>query len=166
LGGYFTVRGCRGTAISRDEDKMFKLDPQLQTDTVLLGAFPLSLLLLSKDANYPWCILVPQRQGVEEIFQLDEVDRQQLLAESCVVAETLATLFNAEKINVATIGNMVPQLHMHHVVRYKSDAVWPMPVWGAVPATGYSKELLVQTTTRITDALVPFGLAESVARTQ
>ena len=137
---------------------MFQLDPRLEADTQLLGAFPLSLLLLSKDANYPWCILVPQREGMREIYQLNEADRQQLLDESCLVAETLADLFGADKINVATIGNMVPQLHMHHVVRFKTDAAWPGPVWGAVAAATYPQQLLTETAERIVDALTPLGL--------
>ena len=138
---------------------MFQLDPRLEADTQLLGAFPLSLLLLSKDANYPWCILVPQREGIREIYQLNEADRRQLLDESCLVAETLSDLFGADKINVATIGNMVPQLHMHHVVRFESDAAWPGPVWGAVAAATYPQQLLTETAERIVTALAPLGLA-------
>ena len=137
---------------------MFQLDPRLEADTLLLGAFPLSLLLLSKDANYPWCILVPKREGMREIYQLDETDRQQLLDESCLLAETLSDLFGAEKINVATIGNMVPQLHMHHVVRFESDAAWPGPVWGAVAAATYPQQLFAETAARIVAALEPLGL--------
>jgi len=138
---------------------MFQLDPRLESSTLLLGAFPLSLLLLSKDANYPWCILVPQREDVREIYQLNETDRRQLLDESCLVAETLNKLFAADKINVAAIGNMVPQLHLHHVVRFKTDAAWPGPVWGAVAAEPYAQQLLIETADRIVTALVPLGLA-------
>ena len=137
---------------------MFQLDPRLEADTLLLGAFPLSLVLLSKDANYPWCILVPQREGMREIYQLDETDRQQLLHESCLLAETLSDLFGADKINVATIGNMVPQLHMHHVARFEMDAAWPGLVWGAVAAVTYSPQLLTKTAERIVTALAPLGL--------
>ena len=138
---------------------MFQLDNRLEADTLLLGAFPLSLLLLSKDANYPWCILVPQREDIREIYQLNGADRQQLLDESCLVAETLNTLFAGDKINVAAIGNMVPQLHMHHVVRFKTDAAWPGPVWGAVAAATYPQQLLTETAERIVTALAPLGLA-------
>ena len=137
---------------------MFQLDAQLEADTQVLGAFPLSLLLLSKDANYPWCILVPQREGLREIYQLNQLDRQQLLNESCLLAETLTDLFQADKINVATIGNMVPQLHMHHVARFKTDAAWPGPVWGAVPAAIYPADVLAETAEHIADALSGFGL--------
>jgi diadenosine tetraphosphate (Ap4A) HIT family hydrolase len=144
--------------MNRDEDKMFQLDSRLEADTLLLGAFPLSLLLLSKDANYPWCILVPKREQIREIYHLNEVDRQQLLDESCLLAETLSDLFAADKINVATLGNMVPQLHMHHVVRFERDAAWPGPVWGAVAAATYAPQLLTETAARIVAALAPLGL--------
>ena len=137
---------------------MFQLDPQLESDTVLVGRFPLSLLLLSKDANYPWCILVPQREAIREIYQLSAEDRQQLLKESCLVAETMAVLFAADKINVATIGNKVPQLHMHHVVRFQNDAAWPGPVWGAVDAESYPEDMLAHRVERIAASLKPHGL--------
>jgi len=137
---------------------MFQLHPQLEADTVLVGRFPLSLLLLSKDANYPWCILVPQREGMEEIYQLDSADQLQLLHESSLLAETLAALFAADKINVATIGNMVPQLHMHHVVRFKSDVAWPRPIWGAVEAVAYQEDMLAHRVERIATSLKPHGL--------
>ncbi|MDB9737333.1 HIT domain-containing protein [Porticoccaceae bacterium] len=137
---------------------MFQLDHRLEADTQLLGAFPLSLLLLSKDANYPWCILVPKREGMREIYQLNKTDRQQLLDESCLLAETLSDLFGADKINVATIGNMVPQLHMHHVVRFENDAAWPGPVWGAAAAAAYPPQLFSETAASIVAALAPLGL--------
>ena len=142
---------------------MFQLDPRLEADTLLLGAFPLSLLLLSKDANYPWCILVPKREGMREIYQLNQADRQQLLHESCLLAETLSDEFGADKINVATIGNMVPQLHMHHVVRFENDAAWPGPVWGAVAAATYAPQLLTETAARVVAALAPSGLQTELA---
>ena len=140
---------------------MFQLHPQLEADTVRVGRFPLSLLLLSKDANYPWCILVPQRADMQEIYQLEGADQQQLLHESCLLAETLANLFAAHKINVATIGNKVLQLHMHHVARFKSDAAWPQPVWGAVDALTYPADGLTQRVERIAAALEPHGLLVS-----
>jgi len=121
---------------------MFQLHERLMTDTLLVGEFPLCLLLLSRDANYPWTILVPKRADIKEIYQLNSADRNQLLYESCVLAEAMQGLFSPDKLNIATIGNMVPQLHMHHVARTKTDAAWPGPVWGAVTAIDYSEETL------------------------
>ena len=123
---------------------MFELHLRLQSDTALIGQLPLCSALLSRDANYPWVILVPRRADIAEIYQLSPEDRQQLLLESCALAEALETNFQGDKLNIAAIGNLVPQLHLHHVVRYKTDAAWPGPVWGAVEAVAYSDALLQQ----------------------
>lgn len=114
------------------------LHPQLEKDCFVVGHFPLSVLLLMNDANYPWFILVPQREGITEIHQLSEEDQQQLMKESSQLAACIETAFKADKINIAALGNMVPQLHIHHIVRYKSDPAWPAPVWGKVPPNPYA----------------------------
>ncbi|OFS74574.1 histidine triad (HIT) protein [Pseudomonas sp. HMSC08G10] len=119
---------------------MFVLDSRLQQDSLVLGDFPLSRLLLSKDANYPWFILVPRRADISELFQLNEADQQQLWKETTYLAETLKDSFAADKLNVATLGNVVSQLHMHVIVRRRDDAAWPAPVWGRVPATEYTTD--------------------------
>ena len=119
---------------------MFTLDQRLQQDTVLLGDFPLCRLLLMNDANYPWFILVPRRDEVSELFQLDAQEQQQLWRESTELAEVLKDTFKADKMNVATLGNVVSQLHMHVIVRRKDDPAWPAPVWGRHPAKAYSDE--------------------------
>lgn len=116
---------------------MFALDPRLQQDTLAIGDFPLCRLLLMNDANYPWFILVPRREAVSELFQLDQVDQQQLWLETTRLAETLKDAFVADKMNVATLGNVVSQLHMHVIVRRREDPAWPAPVWGRLPARPY-----------------------------
>ena len=97
-----------------------------------------------KDANYPWFILVPDRENVTEIFQLDETDQKQLITESSLLSSTITRLFNADKINIAALGNLVPQLHLHHIVRYTTDAAWPAPVWGKLPAMPYTEKEIDQ----------------------
>jgi diadenosine tetraphosphate (Ap4A) HIT family hydrolase len=119
---------------------MFALAEQLQRDTVLLGDFSLCSLLLMNDAQYPWFILVPRREDVSELFQLDADDQLQLWAETTSLAEILKDTFAADKMNVATLGNMVSQLHMHVIVRRKGDSAWPAPVWGQHPARPYTAE--------------------------
>ncbi len=119
---------------------MFALDPRLQQDTLPIGDFPLCQLLLSNDSNYPWFILVPRREDVSELFQLDAADQQQLWKETTELAEMLKDSFDADKLNVATLGNVVSQLHMHVIVRKREDAAWPAPVWGKHPAVPYSAE--------------------------
>lgn len=116
---------------------VFALDPRLQQDTLTIGDFPLCRLLLSNDANYPWFILVPRRDDISELFQLDVADQQRLWQETTALAEVLKDSFDADKMNVATLGNVVSQLHMHVIVRKRDDAAWPAPVWGKHPATPY-----------------------------
>nr|WP_262923621.1 MULTISPECIES: HIT domain-containing protein [Pseudomonas] len=116
------------------------MDSRLQQDSLVLGDFPLCRLLLSKDANYPWFILVPRRADVSELFQLDEADQRQLWKETTYLAETLKDSFAADKMNVATLGNVVSQLHVHVIVRRRDDAAWPAPVWGRQPAVAYTDE--------------------------
>lgn len=131
----------------------FKLDARLESDCHLLGRFPLSLLLLMDDATYPWCILVPERVGISEIYQLNETDRAQLAVESAHLSERLAIEFAADKMNVAALGNVVPQLHVHHIVRYRTDPAWPGPVWGNAAPSPYTKEVLAETKGRVVSGL-------------
>ena len=118
---------------------MFALDTRLQEDTWLIGDFPLCRLLLSNDSNYPWFILVPRREGISELFQLDDVDQPLMWAETTALARVLKEVFGADKMNVATLGNVVSQLHMHVIVRYQADVAWPGPVWGKHPAKPYTQ---------------------------
>ena len=119
---------------------MFKLDKRLREDCFEAGRFNLCMLLMMNDVNYPWFILVPMREGIKEIHELSEADQTELIKESSFLSRKVAEEFNAEKMNVAAIGNIVPQLHIHHVARYKDDMAWPAPVWGAKPAKPYSDE--------------------------
>ncbi|QCI14205.1 HIT domain-containing protein [Pseudomonas putida] len=119
---------------------MFVLDSRLQQDSLVLGDFPLCRLLLSKDANYPWFILVPRRADISEVFQLEGDDQQQLWSETSYLAEALQAAFAADKMNVAALGNVVSQLHMHVIVRYRDDVAWPAPVWGKCQAQAYTDE--------------------------
>lgn len=132
---------------------MFELHPQLDKDCLVLGDFPLCRLLLCKDANYPWCILVPRANDVREIYQLSEGEQRQLIWESSYLARILDLMYKADKINIAALGNMVPQLHIHHIARYIKDPAWPGPVWGVAPAKPYSKNELAETAAKITGSL-------------
>ncbi len=123
---------------------MFTLDERLQKDTRVVGRFELCLLLLHRDCNYPWFILVPQREGVTEIHHLPTAEQQLLLVESAIVAESLETLFLPDKLNIAMLGNIVAQLHIHHVARFKDDISWPGPIWGAAAASEYEPQTMEQ----------------------
>jgi diadenosine tetraphosphate (Ap4A) HIT family hydrolase len=131
---------------------MFTLHPQLAADTVVIEKWPLSQVLLCRDANYPWCILVPQREHIREIHHLTHEDRHQLLEESCCLAEVMERLYLPTKINVAALGNVVPQLHLHHVARFEYDVAWPQPIWGVVDAKAYHKVELAKHIKQLTHA--------------
>ena len=132
---------------------MFELHPVLENDSILIGRFGLCQIRLINDSNYPWVLLVPEREGLTEIHQLSIEDRSLLAEESAFLSAILADLFEADKMNIAAIGNMVPQLHVHHIVRYKTDPAWPAPVWGKLPMKPYSDEALEETADKIAAAL-------------
>ncbi len=121
---------------------MAQLHSQLAQDCLVLGRFPLCQLLLMRDANYPWFILVPDRDDIHEIHHLSEQDQQQLLRESMILSRGLEQAFKPDKLNIAALGNVVPQLHVHHIVRYRNDPAWPAPVWGRLPAVPYADQEL------------------------
>ena len=118
---------------------MFELDPRLKNDTFLLGDFSLCRLLLMNDSSYPWFILVPQRVDIREIHHLTIKDQQQLWQESAELSRWVERAFQYDKLNIAALGNVVSQLHLHHVARSVADSTWPGPVWGAQPAVPYSE---------------------------
>ncbi len=119
---------------------MFILDSRLEQDTLPIGDFPLCRLLLMNDAQYPWFILVPRREAVSELFQLDAADQQQLWRETTAFAEIVKDSFGADKMNVATLGNVVSQVHMHVIARSRDDAAWPAPVWGRHQPKPYTQD--------------------------
>ena len=108
----------------------FELHPQLAKDTTVIGHFPLCIALLIKDNAVPWVILVPQRENLKELHHLPMEEQQQFLLESQAVNQALESLFTPDKLNLGALGNMVPQLHIHHIARFKGDIAWPGPVWG------------------------------------
>ncbi|MCB1878374.1 MAG: HIT domain-containing protein [Chromatiales bacterium] len=131
----------------------FELHPRLTADTRLIGDLSLCRVLLMNDARYPWVILVPRRADMREIHHLASADRIALLEESCQLADCLERLFKPDKMNVAAIGNIVPQLHLHHVCRFRGDPAWPAPVWGHSPAVAYTPESEAQRLATLRSAL-------------
>ena len=142
---------------------MFKLHPRLAQDTSVIGDFPLCRLLLMNDANYPWFILVPRRAEIREIFELEQQEQKQLLKESSHLSQVLNKIFQADKLNIAALGNIVPQLHIHHIVRYQTDQAWPNPVWGLFPAQPYTERVRQETCAGLIDHLVDFIPDDSCA---
>lgn len=115
----------------------FLLHPQLAADTVPVGDLALTRVLLANDATYPWLILVPRRPALVELIDLEENEQVQLMAEIDAAARALKAITECEKLNIAALGNQVPQLHVHVIGRRHTDAAWPKPVWGAGPPTAY-----------------------------
>tara|TARA_X000000368_G_scaffold400194_1_gene371849 strand:+ start:488 stop:901 length:414 start_codon:yes stop_codon:yes gene_type:complete len=119
----------------------FILDDRLKADTFFVGDLPLSRVLLMNNAHFPWVILVPRIEGISELFQLTEVDLVTFHRESNYFLEAMSSAYNADKMNIASLGNIVSQLHTHVIVRYKSDEAWPSPVWSFQETKKYEDAL-------------------------
>ena len=116
---------------------MFELHPQLAKDCFQVCDLTLSRVLLMNDRQHPWLIQVPMLENSKEVIDLNSKQQQTLWIESALIDECLKACFSPDKLNVAALGNMVPQLHIHHIARYVNDPAWPKPVWGVNPAVPY-----------------------------
>lgn len=121
---------------------MFILHPQLSKDCIEVCQLSLSSVLLMNDSRFPWLIQVPRVNNIKENIDLSVEQQEMVFHESNLLCHTLRQCFNPDKLNVAALGNMVPQLHIHHIARFKSDAAWPQPVWGHSAAIPYTSEKL------------------------
>jgi len=133
----------------------FPLDPRLEADTHPLAELGLSRLLLMDDARFPWLILVPRIAGARELLDLDAADRATLLDEVTGVSRALESRLRPDKLNVAALGNVVPQLHVHVIARFATDAAWPNPVWGHGEREPYPSEERQRRIADLVDALRP-----------
>ena len=136
----------------------FQLHPQLAKDCLVIKDLELCRVLLMNDSNYPWCILVPMREGKKDLYELSDAEQKQFITESSRLSQVMMSLFSdkefkGKKMNIAALGNMVPQLHIHHIVRREGDPCWPKPVWGQVPAVLYKDEAAQSLIARIKTAL-------------
>ncbi len=130
-----------------------QLHPQLVSDTVGLVDLDLCQVLLMNDQNYPWVVMVPKRLDLREMHDLSPGDQQMLVSEITQVSRAMQRLFKADKMNVAALGNMVPQLHIHVIARYENDSAWPGPVWGKVPTEAYAPNELEAMIAKLKKAL-------------
>jgi len=121
---------------------MFMLHQRLQEDTIGIVRLELSRVLLMNDSSFPWLILVPERENVREIHELGAADRTVLIEEIAAASEIIQLLYSPDKLNTGALGNLVPQLHIHVIGRFRTDRAWPGPVWGTGPAQPYSEEEL------------------------
>ena len=118
----------------------WSLHRQLEQDTINIGDLPLSRVLVVNDANYPWLMLVPRRADAKDLVDLNEVEQGQLMTEINRVSRALQDITKPDKLNVAALGNVVPQLHVHVIARRTSDPAWPRPVWGVVPTIAHDPQ--------------------------
>jgi diadenosine tetraphosphate (Ap4A) HIT family hydrolase len=118
----------------------FELHPRIAAETVPLGDLMICRVLMMDDARYPWLMLVPRRPNITELFDLAVTERAILMEEIATVAAALKQLTQCQKLNIATLGNVVPQLHVHVVARFENDGAWPNPVWGNGAAEPYLPE--------------------------
>lgn len=132
---------------------MFTLHDRLKSDTIEIAEFRLSVALLMNDSSFPWLILVPMRDGVKEIHGLSKEDRAVLMEEIAFASNAIQKLFHTDKINVGALGNIVPQLHVHVIGRFKTDRAWPGPVWGTGPAVPYPQQELDRTLSLLRQSL-------------
>lgn len=123
-------------------DSEFMLHPQLAADSLLLVDWPLCQVRLINDQQYPWFLLVPKVNAVKDIIDLKDDQQLQLWQESKQLSHWIRTDYQPDKLNIAALGNVVPQLHLHHIGRFQTDLAWPAPVWGKFPALPYSPEQL------------------------
>ena len=133
----------------------FQLHPQLKKDSIELGKLTLSRLLLINDSQFPWFVLVPEIPHITEIYQLSKDNQQLLQYESSLLAESLANSYKADKMNIDSLGNIVSQLHIHHIVRYKNDMAWPAPVWGKFEAIPYTEQQIANIRQTIDNCINP-----------
>lgn len=132
---------------------MFELHPQLAKDCFVITDLELCRVLLMNDKNYPWCILVPMREGKKDLYELTDKEQQQFITESSRLSRVMMDVFQGKKMNIAALGNMVPQLHIHHIVRFEGDPCWPKPVWGQVASVFYEEREADALVKRIKSAL-------------
>lgn len=132
---------------------MFQLHTTLKNDSILLSSLPLCQVLLINNETYPWLILVPQRTNTTEVCELSIKDQIQLTLESHLIATMMRRIYNPDKLNIATIGNIVPQLHVHLVARFKKDPLWPAPIWGNNLGPAHNEETTKKEVSRLREEI-------------
>lgn len=137
-----------------EETQPFELHPRLAQDSIHITDWPLSQVRVMNDRQFPWFLLIPRVPNVTEIIDLNDADQQQLWRESAFLSHWLKAEYRPEKLNIAAIGNKVPQLHLHHIGRFSDDLVWPDPVWGRLPP----KPLAEETVTRLQEIFKALSL--------
>ncbi len=143
-----------GSNYSTGRFMSFELHPDLARDGILIGRFDLCLVLLINDATYPWFVLVPQREHIRDLTDLAFDDYRMLWHESRKLSQAILKSFRGEKLNVAALGNVTPQLHVHHIVRFSDDPAWPAPIWGRNPMQPYQDAAVDQIRAQLDESTI------------
>lgn len=144
--------------MTQSQDQNYQLHERLAADTISLGRSSLCEVRLMNDQAWPWVLLVPALAGIREIYELSEDQQQVLMQESTALSRGMMEVFCGDKMNVAALGNMVPQLHLHHIVRFEGDPAWPGPVWGKQPPVPYDEEGLAGIKRSLAPVLAELGV--------
>lgn len=137
----------------------FELDERLQNDSYFVCQLSLSQVRLINDSQFIWCVLIPEINKVIEVIDLNELQQSQMWLESALLSRALKAGFAPDKLNVAAIGNVVSQLHVHHICRFKTDVAWPAPVWGRQAMVNYQESEALILIDKIRDLLKTQGAA-------
>lgn len=131
----------------------FSLDPKLESDSAYVCDLDLSQIRLGANSTFPWVLLIPKRNNIREIIELEELDQQQLMREIVQVSRAVQSIYQPDKINVGALGNIVPQLHVHVVARYVGDKAWPSAAWKGDFKVPYTTEALEEALDKLRQAL-------------
>lgn len=145
--------------MTQSQDQNYQLHERLAADTISLGCSRLCEIRLMNDQTWPWVLLVPALAGIREIYELSVEQQQRLMQESSALSRAMMNAFGGDKMNVAALGNMVPQLHLHHIVRFEGDPAWPGPVWGKQPPVPYDEDRLAGIRQSLAPVLAQLGVA-------
>ena len=132
----------------------FQVDNQIEASSNFIGDLSLSRVYLKNEANFPWIILVPRQQDVQEIYQLSETNRHTLMKEITELSKIMHDFFKPDKLNIGALGNMIPQLHVHIVARFKTDLLWPEGIWQSFLPTAYSSKMLEELTDKLREKVI------------
>ena len=135
------------------------VDTRIISSTCFVAELPLCNLYLQNESRFPWLVLVPRRENVSELIDLSMEDQQALTCEIAMVSQLMNAKYSPDKLNVANLGNIVKQLHIHVIARYEADSAWPGPVWGKFDAPlMYSSEDLEALAADIRTELVNYAV--------
>jgi len=135
----------------------FTLDPRLENDSVFICDWNLSHVRLHRNAAFPWLLLMPRRDGMRDIIDLSEPDQEEFLREIRFASQVMKKLYDPTKLNVANLGNIVSQLHVHVVARFDTDEAWPGPIWNSGVSKEYETDRLAATIQMLQQELKDFS---------